>query len=114
MKPIIVLDFDGVIHSYKNGWKGVTVIPDEPVEGVKEFIKKIREKFLVYILSSRTNTEEGKKAVENWLKKYNIEVDKVVEKKPPAYITIDDRCICFDGKFEGLEEKIYNFFPYWY
>ena len=32
-KPIVVLDFDGVIHSYKSGWKGADVIPDEPVPG---------------------------------------------------------------------------------
>lgn len=29
-KPILCLDFDGVIHSYASGWKGADVIPDPP------------------------------------------------------------------------------------
>ena len=37
-KPIICLDFDGVIHSYTSGWKGAAVIPDPPVPGALEFI----------------------------------------------------------------------------
>ena len=29
-KPILCLDFDGVVHSYTSGWKGADVIPDPP------------------------------------------------------------------------------------
>jgi hypothetical protein len=32
-KPILCLDFDGVLHSYTSGWKGAAVIPDPPVPG---------------------------------------------------------------------------------
>ena len=35
-KQTVVFDFDGVIHSYSSGWRGETVIPDEPVTGIKE------------------------------------------------------------------------------
>ena len=38
-KPILCMDFDGVIHSYESGWRGATIIPDVPVEGALEFLK---------------------------------------------------------------------------
>lgn len=37
--PTVSFDFDGVIHSYRSGWKGAAVIPDPPVEGIKEVIE---------------------------------------------------------------------------
>lgn len=111
-KKIIVMDFDGVIHSYKSGWKGGNVIPDPPVPGVWKFINELRKDYQVYVFSSRNNTPDGLYAVIEYLKKYNIPVDYVVDHKPPAYLTIDDRCICFDGNYEGLRGKIDSFVPW--
>jgi hypothetical protein len=111
-KKIVVMDFDGVIHSCKSGWKGVTEIPDPPVEGVKEFIEKLRENYLVIVFSSRTCSAEGRYAIRDWLFLNGIEVDDIVEHKPPAFITIDDRAICFNGSFKGLKEQIDTFEPW--
>ena len=38
----ILLDFDGVIHSYTSGWKGAGVIPDPPVPGAIDFLRICR------------------------------------------------------------------------
>ena len=43
MKKTVVFDFDGVIHSYTSGWKGATVIPDPPVEGIGDALKEIHD-----------------------------------------------------------------------
>ena len=107
---IIQMDFDGVINSYTSGWKGHTIIPDEPVKGIKESIEEIRNAgYKVIIVSSRTSTEEGIQAVKDWLLKYNITVDDVRKEKQPAFLTIDDRAICFDGETKDLLSKIQNF-----
>lgn len=67
MKPILSLDFDGVIHSYKSGWCGPRRIPDLPVPGALEFIVRALEVFDVQIYSSRSSYWGGRRAMRYWL-----------------------------------------------
>lgn len=112
MKETVVFDFDGVIHSYKSPWKGVDIIPDKPVYGIREAIADIRRLYNVVVVSTRCIIPEGKRAVENYLKENDIEVDAVMAEKPPAIVYIDDRAICFDGESSKLLSKITNFVPW--
>lgn len=113
MKQTVVFDFDGVIHSYTSGWKGKTIILDPPVPGIREAIRDIHAAgYEVVIVSTRCATAEGTDAIKNWLKMYDITVDRVCKEKPPAIVYIDDRAICFDGHSETLLEKISNFKPW--
>lgn len=68
-KPILCLDFDGVIHSYESGWKGAKNIPDPPVEGAMNFLADVvqRQMFEVHIFSSRSHQWGGRKAMKKWL-----------------------------------------------
>jgi len=48
-KPILLIDFDGVIHSYTSGWQGAGVISDPPVEGAFDFnCKLLSSNWLLY------------------------------------------------------------------
>src|SRR5271156_1345745 len=66
-KPILCLDFDGVIHSYSSGWKGADVIPDPPVAGAMQFIRDALEHFRVAIFSSRSNQPGGLDAMKDYI-----------------------------------------------
>lgn len=112
-KKNVIFDFDGVIHSYKSGWKGATVISDPPVPGIKEAIQEIRKHYRVVVVSTRCYHPGGIDAIKEYLTKYDIEVDEVTAEKPPAIVSIDDRAICFDGNPENLLDKIKSFKP-WY
>jgi hypothetical protein len=108
-KPNIVFDFDGVIHSYKSGWKGNNVIPDEPVRGIKEAIEDLRKDHKVVVVSTRCAQPGGIKAIKKYLKDNDIEVDDVTDKKPPAIAYIDDNGINFDGDASSLPSKVRGF-----
>ena len=113
-KPTVVFDFDGVIHSYKRGWKGDAEIPDAPVPGIREAVAHVRlAGYRVVVVSTRCRSSDGMEAVRAYLRDNDIEVDDVRADKPPAVCYIDDRAICFDGHPEALLEKIINFKP-WY
>lgn len=113
-RQTVVFDFDGVIHSYKSGWKGETEIPDPPVPGIREAIDRIiLAGFRVVVVSTRCKRPEGVEAVRQYLDRYSILVDGIQAEKQPTVCRIDDRAICFDGHPENLLEQIINFRP-WY
>jgi hypothetical protein len=108
-KKTLLFDFDGVIHSYTSGWKGIDVIPDKPVEGIKELINELRKEYIIKIYSTRCIEEKGINAIEEYLEKHNIFVDGITKTKEKAYLTIDDRAITFRGDCKMLVDEIKNF-----
>lgn len=109
-KKILCIDFDGVIHRYNSGWKGVDVIPDEPVPGAIQWLTSLvqDDEFEPMIYSSRSKETAGIDAMREWLLKHGMD-SRILEdiefptQKPPAFLTIDDRAICFRGLFPDLE-----------
>jgi hypothetical protein len=69
-KPILVLDFDGVLHSYTSGWQGARTISDPPVPGALQFLAESMACFKVAILSSRSHQFGGRRAMKQWLRKH--------------------------------------------
>lgn len=105
----IMIDLDGTIHKYSKGFSDGSMY-DEPFEGCKEIInlfKKDGFKVLIFTarLSSSTHSDEELesqlKLIEQWLNKYEIEVDGITAEKLPAEIYIDDKGF----KFEGIWNK---------
>lgn len=121
-KPILCLDFDGVIHSYSSGWQGADVIPDPPVPGAAEFILAATRIFTVNIFSSRSNQPGGLNAMRNYIHSMLIDChgqlgidvsDALVYplEKPAALVTLDDRALTFDGTWPVIE-TLKNFKPW--
>ena len=122
----LCIDFDGVIHSYSSGWQGADQIPDEPVPGALEALLEYNKRYEVNIYSSRSKDPAGLKAMQEWLliqyEKWPLlgdidAFDLVMNQfewptqKPAAWLTIDDRAICFNGLWPSID-KIDNFKPW--
>jgi len=120
-KPILCLDFDGVLHSYVSGWKGADVVDDPPVPGWLAFLAEAVERFDVQVFSSRTNQAGGIDAMQAALREWALEEVKQDRKlrpatvlavldrikwpleKPAAMVTLDDRAINFNGRWPNVD-----------
>lgn len=117
MKPILCLDFDGVCHSHKSGWRGIDVIPDPPVPGLFEFLAEAKWQFDIQIYSSRSSEKAGREAMFHWFKKHmnawrqekkrgELSIFDIYfpDTKPSAFISIDDRAITFTGEWPDVDD----------
>lgn len=105
IKKTICVDFDGVLNEYDGYEEGDL---GEPLTGSKEFIKELRKKYKVVILTSRQ-----KEQVIDWLNNNGFPSMKVTNRKVPAVAYIDDRAIQFNGNYEKVISQLKNFKPYW-
>ena len=139
-KPIICVDFDGVIHSYDKGWQDGRIY-GEVIEGFFDWAEKAKNDFKLVVYSSRSKDKELSEAMENWvyekytewlktehtkkgLEKSNSETAaerlfhntfEFSAEKPAAFVTIDDRAITFKGNWysELLSPEALKTFKPW-
>ena len=107
-KKTILLDLDGVLNIYSGKYNEKFI---EPVSnGAFEFIKDLSVNYKIVIFTSRNLLQASKWVIENGLEEF---IENVTNVKEPAYLTIDDRCIKFNGNFSDLKSDIENF-EVWY
>ena len=112
-KKTIALDFDGVLHSYKQGWTGYAP-EDPPVDGSLDFIHFLQDEgYEVVIFSSRAKNKKGKDGIEKWLSDNDFPKISVYHEKPEALLYVDDRGFRFSGVWDDLKEFINTGFKSW-
>jgi len=108
----VMIDFDGVISSYKHGWMNGKLV-DEPNLGTKEAIDELHNKgYEIVIFTTRASTsyDVGPPAsrlvedLKNYLQTHNIYYDFITAEKLPAVVYIDDRAIRFKNWKQVLED----------
>lgn len=107
-KPTLCIDFDGVIHSYEHGWQDGkiygTVVP-----GFFQWAAQAQHLFKLCVYSSRSSTLVGRRAMGSWLADQLRQWEgepitfSISHDKPSAWLTIDDRCIRFNGDWADTE-----------
>jgi len=131
--PILCLDFDGVIHDYRQGWKGGQIY-GHLTAGFYEWALDAQRYFTLVIYSSRSKDDDGIEQMAAWLSKeigeaivrrsfknandhVSVDIGKVrfefAARKPPAFLTIDDRALTFKGNWgEFPPQKLRDFKPW--
>ena len=127
-KKIICVDFDGVIMNNDKGWEDGELYGDI-VPGFFEWYFAVKDHFDIQIYSSRSKDAMMRHKMEEWLgnsyrgwRSHNNRFELMifpkftfVHEKPPAFLTIDDRAICFKGDWEADElsvEALRSFKPW--
>lgn len=110
-KPIICIDFDGVIHDYLKGWQDGSIYGDV-TPGFFAWAAAAKDHFKLVIYSSRSKDAAQLEDMKRWL------ADRIAEAtfagvmlddfefsgvKPPAFLTIDDRCVRFNGRWDDAQ-----------
>lgn len=115
-KPILCLDFDGVIHDYRRGWQD-GVIYGGLTPGFLTWVEDAAKLFDLVVYSSRSKDPGGIEAMQAWLDKQSVPKGllRFAHEKPAAFLTIDDRAIRFEGHWsvsELLPENLRQFKPW--
>jgi hypothetical protein len=126
-KPIICVDFDGVIHSYDRGWQDGSIY-GTAVPGFFDWLNEAWKSFTIVIYSSRSKTPKGLEEMKTWLsdQEYKWLLNKnpdtgvypegtvsFTHEKPLAFLTIDDRALTFNGDWTVFApNKLVTFKPW--
>ncbi len=107
-KKTVLIDLDGVLNDYDGKFDKELISPIK--RGAKEFLTELSERYEIKIFTTRDKLLVSKWISENGL---NDLIEGITNVKEPCWVYVDDRCITFDGKFDGLIEKIDDFKPYY-
>lgn len=116
-RPTLCIDFDGVINPYSRGWQNGELYEIAVTPGFFEWALKAQERFRLVIYSSRSKDENLLRAMQEWMharyaewiiaNELDLDIPEIgieyTHKKPAAWLTVDDRAICFKGDWSMPE-----------
>ena len=107
-RKTVLLDLDGVLNDYC-GVYNENFIPPLKKEA-ENFLKELNKEFDVIIFSARNIL-----LVQKWINDNNLSqyIHSITNKKVPAFLHIDDRCLQFKGNYQTTIKQIKNFKVYW-
>jgi hypothetical protein len=99
---VLAIDFDGVIHDFKNPVPHRRMGP--PIFGTKEALETLKNQGYELIIFCVWGDEKGQKTIADFMKYYGLPFDSITNIKPQADYYIDDKAIRFKTWNLALEE----------
>lgn len=126
-RPVVAVDFHGVICEHPEGSKGLTEPGWPEVPGAIEWLGSITPRYAVHLVSARFSRpgimgRDAMLAARGWLVGHGIPMAWMVSSagearitfaatKPVCVLWVDDRAFCFRGTFPTADE-IESFRPW--
>jgi hypothetical protein len=124
-RPTISVDFDGVVNPHSKGWQDGGLYEREVTPGFWTWLETVSQSFAVVIHSSRFAEDGAVELARGWLHACHetagspcraaLAAVRFSATKPPAWLTIDDRCVRFDGDWsaDDLQPEALRAFKPW-
>ena len=98
-RPTLAVDFDGVIHEYRDGWNGGALGAIMP--GARDALIQLSRRYRIVVFTARHDLA----AVRAWLAAQSVghAISDVTNRKPAAVAYIDDRGYHFVDWEQTLE-----------
>lgn len=102
MNKVLAIDFDGVIHDFKNPIPGRRM--GKAMSGAKEALHFLRSKGYKIIVFTIWGDEKGQRTIADFMNYYDLPYDSITNVKPQADHYIDDKAIHFTNWDEVLTQ----------
>ena len=93
MHKVIAVDFDGVIHDFKNPVPGRRMGP--PIQGAQDALNRLRAQGYEIVVFTVWGDEKGQKTISDFMNYYDLPFDRITNIKPNADAYIDDKAVRF-------------------
>jgi FMN phosphatase YigB (HAD superfamily) len=100
MTLIAAVDFDGVIHDFKNPVPHRRMGP--PLPGAKEGLEELRRRGYELVIFTVWGDEKGQKTISDFMNYYELPFDSITNIKPNAAFYLDDKAVRFTDWNEAL------------
>lgn len=118
-RPLVAVDFDGVLHRNVRPFERATIVQDLPVPGAIDWLVAAQKTVKIAIYSCRSNDLGGIEAMSDWLlghltahlgtfeAAYAVLADiEWPHGKPHAAVYLDDRAWRFTGEFPSAADLV--------
>ena len=115
-RPIVLLDFNGTVHAYRQGWQNKGEYYDTPTEGFGDWAREVQKEFRIVIWPARAKTTVDLGRVKQWMKKHglaDIDYDLTVSTPIGVKLKIDDRALRFTGNWGDFPLERLRGFTTW-
>lgn len=116
LRPIVMLDLNGVVHTYSKGWQNTAPLYDPPTEGFKAWAEDVSDEFRIVVWPTHMNTPRDMMRIKLWLRKHGLNklgLELVVHPPRGLRLKIDDRAVQFTGNWADFPRDRLREFRTW-